>query len=105
MTARGPWSKEDSSKHINNLEMIAAFNALKSFAGRARCMSVRLYLDNMTSVCYLNKCGGSRSSSLNSLSLNIIKWREVRNLDIIAVHLPGKLNTIADRIEGGSVIS
>ena len=97
VTTRGPWSNVDLTKHINNLEIIAAFNALKSFTERASNMAIRLYLDNMSSVCYLNKCGGSRSPSLNSLSLEIIKWCEKRKLNTVAVHLPGKMNTIADK--------
>ena len=63
-----------SGKRINELELLAAFNALKSFTERARDMSVRLYLDNMTSVCYLNNGGGSHSMILNSLSPIVIKW-------------------------------
>ena len=73
-TARGPWAIEDSEKHINELELLAAFNALRLFTERDRNMSVRLYLDNMTSLCYLNNGGGSHSMILNSLSPIVIKW-------------------------------
>jgi hypothetical protein len=29
ITARGPWSAEDASRHINELELLAAFFALQ----------------------------------------------------------------------------
>ena len=46
---------------------------------------------------YVNKEGGTRSASLNSLALDMARWFEVRNIDLIAEHLPGVLNSIADR--------
>jgi hypothetical protein len=48
VTARGPWTWSDSSKHINELELLGALFALESFLGEARELSVRLYLDNTT---------------------------------------------------------
>ena len=46
---------------------------------------------------YVNKEGGTRSASLNSLASDMARWFEVRNIDLIAEHLPGVLNSIADR--------
>ncbi len=51
VTARGPWTRSDSDKHINELELLGALFALESFLGDARELSVRLYLDNTTAVC------------------------------------------------------
>jgi hypothetical protein len=61
VTTRGPWGVDDQNRHINELELSAAFNCLKSFAPHATTISVLLYLDNATAVAYVNKKGGSRS--------------------------------------------
>lgn len=92
----GPWTKEDSSKHINDLELWAAYFAVKSFAPRSNCISIRIFIDNMTAVCYINKCGGTHSNGLTATANRINQWCEARAIDIEAVHLPGKLNVIAD---------
>ena len=61
ITARDSWMRSDSAKHINELKFLGALFALESFLGDARELSVRLYLDNTTAVCYINKNGGKRS--------------------------------------------
>ena len=67
--ARGPWTWSDSTRHINELDLLGALFALESFLGDARELSVRLYLDNTTAVCYINKNGGTRSLALSSAAI------------------------------------
>jgi hypothetical protein len=50
VTTRGPWGADDQNRHINELELIAAFNCPKSFAPHATTISVLLYLDNATAM-------------------------------------------------------
>lgn len=64
---RGPWTKTDTARHINELELLAAYNALLSLAGQSQEISIRICLDRSTVVSYFNKCGGTRSRSLCSL--------------------------------------
>ena len=90
-----------SSFHINDyneLELLAALHALKAFKKNSVGISIRLMLDNATAVHYINKSGGSRSKSLNNIMSSIVGWCEQRNLSIHAIHLPGALNFIADRL-------
>ena len=94
---RGPWTWADKSKHINELELLGAFYALQVFTEHLFHISVHLYLDNSTSVSYINKCGGTRSWGLCDLSGQVINWCETRNIRLTAFHLPGSLNFIADR--------
>ena len=47
--------------HINYLELLAAFLALKSFARQERSISILLWLDNVTAIAFLNKMGGTHS--------------------------------------------
>ena len=94
--ASGPWSREFCGKHINELELLAAFNGLKSFANFSSNISIHLMLDNATSVAYINKCGGTHSIALNQIALDIVKWSEERQLAVQAFHVPGKDNCLAD---------
>ncbi len=44
--ARGQWTSRDASRHINELELIAALHALESFADEAVKISIRIMMDN-----------------------------------------------------------
>ena len=87
----------DSKKHIYVLELVAAFHASRYFADGAFGQSIRLFMDNSTAVYYVNKSGGSRSLELNRVAVAICNFCEERQISIKAVHLPGKLNIIADQ--------
>jgi ribonuclease HI len=94
--ARGPWTSRDSSRHINELELMAALHALESFASEATKISVRIMMDNVTAVNYVNKAGGTKSASLNDISQRIIAFCEIRSISLHAVYLPGSMNHEAD---------
>ena len=74
------WSDEEKKRHINNLEMFGAFNALGALADSRRNCTIELKLDNTSAVAYVNKEGGNRSASLISLALHMALWCEVRNI-------------------------
>ena len=95
VTAGGPWTQ---LSHINDLELSAAFNCLRAFCPYAYDLSILLYLDNKSAVAYINRNGGSRSSSLNTIAMSIIDWCEARRSIIRAVYLPGIDNCIADAV-------
>ena len=92
----GPWSVEDRGRHINELELIAAFNALKAFLGKETNIAVNIFLDNMTAVAYINKGGGSRSRTLTQIASELLSWCEARSISIQASFIPGKNNIEAD---------
>ena len=48
-----PWSGQERAHHINYLELLAAFLALKSFASKQRAISILLRLDNITAIAFL----------------------------------------------------
>uniref|UniRef100_A0A0P6EQZ6 Reverse transcriptase/ribonuclease h/methyltransferase n=1 Tax=Daphnia magna TaxID=35525 RepID=A0A0P6EQZ6_9CRUS len=97
VTTRGPWTSEQADLHINSLELLGALYALQSFAEKARGLSIRMFLDNSTAVCYMNKGGGTRSSELTAVAKSLVEFCEQRDLKIEAVHLPGVMNVEADR--------
>ena len=97
VTVRLRGGNEDADRHINELELLAAFYALQCFVESSRRISVRLFLDNTTAVCYINKSGGTRSPELTAAAKLLSSFCESRSLTIEAVFLAGKLNVIADR--------
>lgn len=92
----GPWVQSEANKHINELELLAALKALECFTEHLYNASVELKVDNTSAVSYINKLGGSRSSSLCDMALRIADWCELRNIEIHAVFLPGIANFLAD---------
>lgn len=71
----------------------------------SRSISVNIFLDNSTAVTYINKCGGTRSKSLFSLATDIGHWCEDRDIAIMASHLSGSLNFVADEESRSSLDS
>ena len=93
---RGSWTLLEIKRHINELELIGALYYVQAFTSDARAISVRIYLDNVTAVAYINHGGGTRSAELTRLSAVLTEWCEIRAISIEAVYLQGKLNIIAD---------
>ena len=92
----GRWTISEASRHINILELEAAFFALKSFGDMLTGAHIQLHLDNTTAVAYINNMGGSKSLELNCLALKMWEWSTTHDNWISAVHLAGKLNVRAD---------
>ena len=93
----GLWSSQDKSKHINELEMKACLLTLTSLCDGLRDIHIRAYLDNTTSVTYIEKMGGTKEK-LNNICKEIWGWCNQRNIWLSAVHIPGIENVEADRI-------
>jgi hypothetical protein len=94
--SRGPWTGRDRQRHINELELLAAYNAVKSLTAGSSNLTIKLFLDNSTAVCYVNKRGGTKSRALCEILKLIVDWCENRNISISASHLPGLMNYVAD---------
>ncbi len=57
-SGRGVWSEEQWSWHINRLELLAVFLALRQFLLQLTDCHVLIRKDNMMVVSYLNRQGG-----------------------------------------------
>lgn len=68
---RGQWPLHLRSKHMNYLELLVILWALQRFTPQLKGHTVRVLLDNMTAVYYLNKQGGTASRSLCNLALTL----------------------------------
>ena len=94
---RGSWSLQEKSRHINYLEMLAVFNALRYFRGMWNAGDIiQVKSDNMTVVTYVNKQGGTKSSTLCFLTWDLLNWCRDRNLKLMAVYVQGEKNVLAD---------
>lgn len=95
-TGRGFWSEQEKLYHINHLELLAAFFALKCFANDLKNCEILLRIDNTTAISYINRMGGVQFPSLSDLAKLIWKWCETRRLWVFASYIKSKDNTDAD---------
>ena len=54
----GPWTTQERQHHINFLELLAVFLAIKSFASKLWKANVLLRVDNVTAIAFINRMGG-----------------------------------------------
>ena len=87
----GIWSKSESSKHINYLELLAVKLAMFSLLDGRSNIHVRVMSDNTTAVSYINAMAGCRSLECNSLTKEIWDWAIDRNIWLSAAHIPGSM--------------
>ena len=92
----GLWSQEETSSHINLLEMKALFLALQAFKDLVTDHRVTAMCDNSTVVAYVNKQGGTVSDALCSLTGRLLRWSEANRVQLEARYLPGQSNVLAD---------
>jgi hypothetical protein len=92
----GRWTTTESLWHINYLELLAAYFAIKAFCIKFSSCHVQLQLDNSTAVAYINNMGGTRSIELNKLTKEIWEWCIQHSIWLSAVHIPGISNIDAD---------
>ncbi|MCI4385150.1 hypothetical protein PGIGA_G00046990 [Pangasianodon gigas] len=96
--ARGLWSGRHLTWHINCLEMLAVFLALKHFLPDLRGRHVLVRTDNTMVVSYINRQGGLRSRPLYRLARQILVWSQGKLLSLRAAYIPGYLNVGADAL-------
>lgn len=93
----GFWHPKDAIKQINYLEILAAFNAIKSFASDRRNCSILLRLDNVTAIACTNRMGSVRFRSLHNITKEMWAWCEERKIFLVASYINTKENVHADR--------
>ena len=96
--AGGRWNQNEEENHINYLEMLAIFFALRSFENYVEGKYVKILSDNTTAISYINNMGGIKSEKCNGLAIVIWEWCLQRNIWLICSHIPGKNNDQADRL-------
>ena len=95
--ASGRWSFQESQLHINFLELKAILLGLQSLCSHLTNCTIKVLCDNTTAVSYVRSMGGSKSRNCNDITREILIWCMQRQLALSISHIPGKLNTEADR--------
>jgi hypothetical protein len=92
----GLWSPTDRQRHINELEMLAVYNALNVWRRRLQDQAVILLSDNSTVVAYLKNQGGTRSHRLYHLTSDVLLLCDSAQIHLTIRHIRGRLNVLAD---------
>lgn len=93
----GFWRASEKELHINRLELIAVWMALKCFANDLRNCEILLRVDNTTAIAYVNRMGGVQYAGLSKTAREIWQWCEARKIWIFASYIASKENVDADR--------
>ncbi len=101
--AQGIWRGHLLKWHINCLEMMALFQALKYFLQQLRGYHVLVRVDNMAVFSYINHQGGLRSHRLNRLAQQVLLWAQDKFLSLRAIYIPGHMNVGADLLSRQAV--
>jgi len=98
----GRWNEQEALRaafnQINYLELWAGYLALRALCHDKTNKVIKLKMDNTTAIAYINNMGGVKSSECNVLAKEIWEFCQERDLWVMAVHLPGVQNVIADRL-------
>jgi hypothetical protein len=94
----GLWSPTQARYHINILELWAVFLSLRRLSPLVAGKRIAIRSDSMTVVAYINKQGGTRSVSLCREVSKLLRWCTIRGITLLAVHLPGRDNVLADAL-------
>ena len=100
-SVNGRWRSELRSVHINVLELMAVFLALRHFLPYVTGAHVLVRTENTTALAYINKQGGLRSPQLHRLAHKLILWSSANLLSLRATHVPGVMNHGADLLSRG----
>lgn len=92
----GHWQPIEAKHHINYLELLAAYFALKSFTKDITGKHIKILIDNTTAVSIINNMGTCHSDPCNSIASQIWALCEENNFWLTAAHIPGMENNIAD---------
>ena len=102
LVVSGLWSRAWAKRHINWLEHQAVWLTLKHFLPQLQGTAVDVISDNTTTVAYINKVGGTQSPSLCRLALDVWEWCRQHEIFLVASHLSGDRNVLADALSRGT---
>lgn len=95
-TASGIWTDIEHSKHINYLEILAAYFGLKIFAKELHNCQILLRIDNTTAISYVNRMGGVQFPHLTQITRDLWQWCEKKHIIVFASYIRSAENVIAD---------
>jgi hypothetical protein len=90
---RGLWTQQESSLHVNALELMGALFAVRAFTAN---LHVHLRMDNRTAITYILKMGGTWSTVLLQIAQDLWEYALSNKITLTAEYLPGVLNNQTD---------
>ncbi len=96
--AAGLWTGPQLQWHINCLELLAVWLALRRFRTLLHEKHILVRSDNTATVAYINHQGGLRSRRMSQLARHLLLWSQKHLRSLRAVHIPGELNRAADEL-------
>ncbi len=92
------WSEEESTLHINCLEMLAVCQACQIFLPVIRGHHVLICSDSRSVVSYINHQGSLISKRLCMQANDLLVWAQNNLCSLKATHVPAKMNLGADML-------
>ena len=83
---------------------MAVQNGLLEFSSLLRGKTIALLCDNVTTVAYLRRLGGTRSQVLFLKAREILQWVESMKITLLPQFIQGSLNTRADLLSRPSLV-
>ncbi len=96
--AAGLWTGPQLQWHINCLELLAVWLALRRFRTLLHEKHILVRSDNTATVAYINHQGGLRSRRMSQLARHLLLWSQKHLRSLRTVHVPGELNRAADEL-------
>ncbi len=96
--AAGLWTGPQLQWHINCLELLAVWLALRRFRTLLHEKHILVRSDNTATVVYINHQGDLRSRRMSQLARHLLLWSQKHLRSLRAVHVPGELNRAADEL-------
>ena len=85
----GQWSKKEQDLHMNQLELLAIKFATLTFGKMWKISAIHIQVDNMISLIYLLKMGGTKNPEPMQISNEIWEFLSGQEITTTAKHLPG----------------
>ena len=90
------WSAQEMKYHNNILELLAAKLAIQTFTKYRDVKVIHLLVDNIMTLTYLVKMGGTQNLKMVELAKEIWEYFLKWGITITAEYLPSELNVAAD---------
>ena len=100
----GVWTPSQRELSINLREMMAVQKGLLDFGSLLRGKTIALFCDNVTTVAYLRRLGGTRSQVLFLKAREILLWVESMKITLLPQFIQGSLNTRADLLSRPNLV-
>ena len=89
---------QERGMHINEQELLVVPKGLRVIYSSQSNTTLLIKSDNMTTVSYIIKKGGCKSSVLKGIAGSIWLWAMNRCIFLVSCHIPGKENIHGDSL-------